>query len=73
MAKRPKTATAGKRKRDPIESDQLQRARELQRMNARERKIRRMFGALEREMRKTDLAARVFYERLGERFAREQA
>jgi hypothetical protein len=66
MAKRTKAATAAKRKPDPIEVNQKQRARELARMNAREKQLRRGLRNLRAEIVKTNEEQRAFYEWLGQ-------
>lgn len=68
MAKRTKAATATKRKPDPIELNQKQRARELARMNARERQLQRGLRNLRAAIVKTDEERRAFYDWLGQRF-----
>lgn len=68
MAKRAKTTKTTKAKPDPIEASQRARKRELDRMNANERKLRRRLGQLQREIERSHIATRAFYQWLGVRF-----
>lgn len=68
MVKRATTTKATKPKRDPIVTNQIERARELKRLNGREKQLQRGLRKLRAEMQKTDRAQRDFYEWLGQRF-----